>query len=163
MLLRLLPVSFLHLVSVFLSPHLVLRRRSPWDLRITEPAGRVTHAHALAHTCMYKHKHKTIRFLYFILYVFSFLLDIYFIYISNGIPSHFLVYPLKTPIPSPLLCSPTHTPVYCSWHSPTLGHRAFTGTRASPPTGDRQVHPLLLMWLEPWVPPCVLFSWWFSP
>jgi hypothetical protein len=42
MLLRLLPVSFLHLVSIFLSPHLVLGRRSPRDPQITEPAGRVT-------------------------------------------------------------------------------------------------------------------------
>ena len=24
-------------------------------------------------------------------------------------------------------------------------------------------HPLLPMWLEPWVPPCELFGWWFSP
>ena len=24
-------------------------------------------------------------------------------------------------------------------------------------------HHLLHMWLEPWVPPCVLFGWWFSP
>ena len=34
-------MSFLHLVSVFPSPHLVLRRRSPRDLRITGPAGQV--------------------------------------------------------------------------------------------------------------------------
>ena len=24
-------------------------------------------------------------------------------------------------------------------------------------------HPLLHMWLEPWVPPCVLLGWWFRP
>ena len=35
-------MSFLYLVSVSLSPHLVLRRRSPRDPRITGPAGRVT-------------------------------------------------------------------------------------------------------------------------
>jgi hypothetical protein len=34
-------VSFLHLVSIPLSSHLVLRRRSPQDPRITGPAGRV--------------------------------------------------------------------------------------------------------------------------
>ena len=50
-----------------------------------------------------------------------------------------------------------------SWHSPTLQHQAFTGTRASPPIDAQQGHPLLHMQLEPWVPPCVLFAWWFSP
>lgn len=37
--------------------------------------------------------------------------------------SPFLVTPPKTPIPSPL---------FPDWHSPTLGHRAFTGPIASP-------------------------------
>jgi hypothetical protein len=27
----------------------------------------------------------------------------------------------------------------------------------------QQGHPLLHMQLEPWVPPCVFFGWWFSP
>jgi hypothetical protein len=49
------------------------------------------------------------------------------------------------------------------WHSPILGHWAFTGPRASPPIDDRLGHPLLHMWLEPWAPPCVFFGWWFSP
>ena len=48
------------------------------------------------------------------------------------------------------------------WHSPTLGHRTFTGSSASLPTDDQQGHSLLHMQLEPWVPPCVLFGWWFS-
>jgi hypothetical protein len=37
-----------------------------------------------------------------------------------------------------------------------------SGPRATPPTDVQQVHPLLHMRLEPWVPPCVLFGWWFS-
>ena len=41
MLLRLFTCHFSHLVSVSPSPHLVLRRRSPRDPRITGPAGRV--------------------------------------------------------------------------------------------------------------------------
>ena len=49
------------------------------------------------------------------------------------------------------------------WHSPTLGHHAFTGPRASPPTYDEIGHPLLHRQLEPWVPAFVLFGWWFSP
>jgi len=33
----------------------------------------------------------------------------------------------------------------------------------SPPTDAWQGHPLLHMWLEPWVLPCVILSWWLSP
>ena len=85
---------------------------------------------------------------------------------------HFKCYPLswfpllKLPIPSliPLLlwgCSLTHPlPSHLSppWHSPTLGHRAFTGPRSSPPIDVWQGHPLLHKQLEPWVSPCVLFG-----
>jgi hypothetical protein len=42
-----------------------------------------------------------------------------------------------------------------------LGHQAFT--RASPFIDVPQGHPLIHMQLEPWVCPCVLFGWWFSP
>jgi hypothetical protein len=49
-----------------------------------------------------------------------------------------------------------------SWHAPILGHRTFTGPRASPPIDDRLGHPLLHIQLEPQVPPCVFFDWWFS-
>ena len=45
-----------------------------------------------------------------------------------------------------------------SWHSPALGHRAFTGPRTSPPIDVHQGHPLLHMWLEPLVLPCVVPS-----
>jgi hypothetical protein len=55
------------------------------------------------------------------------------------------------------------TPTSPPWHSPTLGHPEFTRPRASPPIDVQQGHPLLHMQLEPWVPPCVLFGWWFSP
>jgi hypothetical protein len=44
-----------------------------------------------------------------------------------------------------------------------LGHQVSTGPRASLPIDARQGHPLLHMQLEPWVPSCVLFGWWFSP
>jgi hypothetical protein len=42
----------------------------------------------------------------------------------------------------------------------TLGHQIPSGPRASPPTDVQQGCPLLHKWLEPWVPPSVLFSWW---
>jgi hypothetical protein len=88
---------------------------------------------------------------------------------------HFKCYPLTQfplwnplPHPLPLLlwgCSPSHlpTPTSSPCYSPTLGHRAFTGPRASPPIDVWQGHPLLHMQLESWVPPCILFGWWFSP
>jgi hypothetical protein len=43
-----------------------------------------------------------------------------------------------------------------------MGHRIFTGLKASPPIDDRLGHPLLHIQLEPQVPPCVFFDWWFS-
>jgi hypothetical protein len=82
--------------------------------------------------------------------------------------SPFPVSPPELPIPFPLPCfnesapSPTHSPTPTSppWHSLTRGHWAFTASRASPIDGW-QGHPLLHMWLQLWVPPSVLFGWWF--
>jgi len=51
---------------------------------------------------------------------------------------------------------------YSHSHLNTL-FQAFTGPRASLPIDDRQCHPWQHRLLEPWVPPCVLFSWGFSP
>jgi hypothetical protein len=59
---------------------------------------------------------------------FLFLLDIFFIYISNVIP--FPGFPSENPLQ--LLTNPP-TPASLSWHSHTLGHQAFSGPRASPP------------------------------
>jgi hypothetical protein len=47
-------------------------------------------------------------------------------------------------------------------HSPTLGHQSPSGPRAVPPI-DAQGHPLPHMWLEQYVPPCILFGWWSTP
>ena len=86
----------------------------------------------------------------------------YFHYISKDIP-----FPH---VPSENLLSLPNTPAHQTTHScflalasPTLVHRAFTGPRASPSIDDWQGHYLLHMRLEPWVSPCVLFGWWFSP
>ena len=50
--------------------------------------------------------------------------------------SPFLVSSLKIPYhPLPLLPNPP-TPTSWPWHSPILGHRTFTGPRASPPIDD---------------------------
>jgi hypothetical protein len=82
--------------------------------------------------------------------------------------SPLLVSPLKIPYPLPLslllnLSTLASTPASWSWHSPILGHRIFTGPRASPPIDDQLGHPLLHMQLEPWVSQCVFSDWWFSP
>jgi len=77
----------------------------------------------------------------------------------------------KPPIPPPTPCfyegvpSPTHPlpPTSPPWHPPTLGHQTFTGPRPSPPIDAGQGHPLLHKQLEPWVHPCALLGWWFSP
>ena len=55
---------------------------------------------------------------------------------------------------------PTHPLLSISLlsHSPTLGHAAFIGPRASSPIDAQQSHPLLHMQMELWVPPCVLFG-----
>ena len=78
---------------------------------------------------------------------------------------HFLVSPLKNPLSPPPPFAPqtmnSHSQSW-PWHSPILGHRSFTGPRASPPIDDRLGHPLLHIQLEPQVPPCVFFYWWFS-
>jgi hypothetical protein len=99
---------------------------------------------------------------------------VYFLFFSKKLDIFFFLhfkcyslsqFPLQNPpIPSPLplLITPP-TPASWPWHSPILGHRTFTGTRASLLIDDRLGHPLLHMQLEQWVPPCVFFGWWFSP
>jgi hypothetical protein len=98
----------------------------------------------------------------------------YTVYQSKGLSivafHHFPGFPSRIPlsIPLPLLlwgCSPTHhpTPTSLPWHSPTMGHRAFTGQWDSCRTDIQQGHPLICMQLEPWDPPSVLFGLWFSP
>jgi hypothetical protein len=83
---------------------------------------------------------------------------------------HFKCYPLsqfplqRPPSLSPLSLLPNMaTHASRPWHSPVLGHRTFIGPRPSPPNDGQLGHPLLHMQLEPWVPPCVFFGWWFSP
>jgi hypothetical protein len=84
----------------------------------------------------------------------------------------FLGFPSRNPIshpPSPCFYEgSSHPPIHSCltslpWHSPTLEPQAFTEPMTSPPTDARKGHPLLHMQLEPWIPPCVLFGWWFSP
>jgi hypothetical protein len=71
----------------------------------------------------------------------NFLLDIFFIYISNAIP--------KVPYTLPLPCSPTYPlPLPGSWHSPILEHIIFARPRASPLIDGPLGHPLLHMQLE---------------
>ena len=77
--------------------------------------------------------------------------------------SPFLVSPLENlPSPSASPCLPSHLLPLAGPGIP-LYWGFFTGPRASPPIDDRLGHPLLHMQLEPHVPPCVFFGWWFSP
>jgi hypothetical protein len=55
------------------------------------------------------------------------------------------------------------TPAFPPWHSPTLRHQTPTGLRAALPPDGQQGHPLIHTGPQPWVPPCVLFGWWYSP
>jgi len=93
----------------------------------------------------------------------------FFIYISNVIPfPDFLAINLLFPLPTLLLweCSPIQPPTPSCFPSltfPYTGDPPLTGPRASPPIGAQQGHPLLHMQLEPWVCPCVVFGWRFSP
>jgi len=51
---------------------------------------------------------------------------------------------------------PTHPlPPHHSSIPPTLGHQASTGPRNSSPIDDIYGYPLLHMYLEPWIPPCI--------
>ena len=94
----------------------------------------VMHVYLYTITCIY------------LLFFFLFLLDIFFIYISNVIP--FPSFPSENPLSPPPAPHLIHFHSW-SWHSPILGHRAFTGPRASPPIDDQLGHPLLHMQLEP--------------
>ena len=84
-------------------------------------------------------------FLFFLLE--KFLLDIFFIYISNAIrfPSFLSESPLH---PLPALFHNPPIPTSWPWHSPVLGHIIFARQRASPPTDSQLSHPLLHMQLE---------------
>ena len=99
----------------------------------------------------------TLFFLLRIMFEFHFLFDIFFIYISNvipfpGFPSenplYFLLYSLLLPGPG--------SPLY--W-----GIEPSQDQGLLLPSMTDWAIPLLHMQLEPWVPPCVSFRWWFSP
>jgi hypothetical protein len=86
-------------------------------------------------------------------YDFLFLLDVFFIYISNVIP--FPGFPSENTISPPTSpCSPTHPLLL-----PGPGIPLHWGIEPSQDQG----HPLLHIRLVPRVPPCVLFGWWFTP
>jgi hypothetical protein len=88
--------------------------------------------------------HTLVFFFFWIFYLFTF-----------QMLSPFLVSPPETsypilPPPDSMRVIPTHPPTPASphWHSPTLGHWAFPGPRASFLMDVWQGHPLLHMWLE---------------
>ena len=84
-----------------------------------------------------------------------FLLDIFFIYISNSIP--------KSPVPSLHPApKPTHSR-FLALAFPCTGAYDLHKTKGLSPIEGWLGHPLLHMQLVPWVPPCVRSGWWFSP
>ena len=101
------------------------------------------------HFCIYSR----IRFhFYFLIYNFYLIFSLF----TFQMLSPFLVSPLE--IPYPILTPPASIRVFphltthsClpPWHSPTLGHQAFTVSKAFLPIDARQGHPLLNMRLEP--------------
>jgi hypothetical protein len=98
------------------------------------------------------------------LWAFSvFLFDIYLITFQILSPFLISLSPETNPIPPPpasmRVCPYPPTPSFPPLHSPILGHLAFREPRASSPTDAQQGKPLLHIWLEPWVPPCVLLGW----
>jgi hypothetical protein len=67
-------------------------------------------------------------------------------------PAAFMtVFPLTHPLPLPHPGIPLHWGIEPSQDQGPL------------PIDVQQGYPLLHMQLEPWVPPCVPFGWWFSP
>ena len=85
-----------------------------------------------------------------------FLLDIFFIYISNvfpfpNLPFGNLLPPTLTPVSVRVLLPPS-TPAFPPWHSSILGHRTLSVPRAAPPTDVQQGPLYYIMLLEPWVP-----------
>jgi hypothetical protein len=97
----------------------------------------------------------------YILYSIRYFLYLHFkCYLSPFLVSTLIIHYPLSPFPPPPP-QPTHS---CSqsWHSPILGHRTFTGPRASPSIDDWLGHPLLHLQLEPQVPPCIFFDRWFS-
>jgi hypothetical protein len=93
-------------------------------------------------------------FLYWLFYLFTFLMLFQFPL------ANLLSRPLSLPLWE---CSSTYTPTSPALHSLTLRHQAFKGPRVAPPIDAKYGRPLPNMQLEPWVSPCVLFGWWFSP
>jgi hypothetical protein len=142
------------------SPVRMSPRTSFREQRNEIPSWWLHSSYLLSCTISWPHYHYYYYYYYYYYYIF-------FIYISNVIP--FPGFPSKTHPPhqpSPLPPSPAHQPTHSHfwpWHSPTLGHAAFIWPKASPPIDVWLGHPLLHMQLKPWVPPCVLFGWWFSP
>ena len=96
------------------------------------------------------------------LFLFSFFKDICFIYMTNVIPFLSML-PSENPLSHHSHPSQLHSPQFPGLHSPIVGNWAFTRPMASPLIDVWNGHLLLHMYLEPWVPSCVLFGWWFSP
>ena len=120
--------------------------------------------------CIYMYIYRiVIQSLKELLFFFSLFLKIavLFISISNVIP--FPGFPSGNSLSHCLSCfyrgaqSPSHPLPPPQPGIPYTREWAFPEPMASPPIEGQQGHPLLHVQLEPWVPPCVLCGWWFSP
>ena len=89
------------------------------------------------------------------------------VYISNDIPlpcnhPEHLHSILNLALPFASMRVLPHPTTHSGPTAPTssmLGHQSSGGPRASPFTDVRQGHPLLHMYVEPWIPPCTFFGW----
>jgi hypothetical protein len=80
----------------------------------------------------------------------------------------FPVSPPETPYPIPpppasMQVLPTHPPTLPP--GPGIAHWGIEPSQEQgpPPIDALQGHHPLHIWLELWIPPCLLFGWWFSP
>ena len=86
----------------------------------------------------------------------------YFLYL------YFKWYPISwfrfwnPPILSPHACSPNHTLLFLSLRIPYNGTQSFHRTKGLSSHWWLARPSSATYGLEPWIPPCVLFVWWFS-
>jgi len=80
-------------------------------------------------------------------------------------PLSLLSHPISSSLPPASLRMLPLPPTHSNLNALALPYLEETSLhrRNFPSIDAGQCHPLLHMWLESWIPPCVLISWLFSP
>ena len=92
-----------------------------------------------------------------------------FFFIRHFLYLYFKWYPISwfrfwnPPILSPHACSPNHTLLFLSLRIPYNGTQSLHRNKGLSSHWWLARPSSATYGLEPWVPPCVLFGWWFSP